>query len=67
MNVTKTERPIYYNYTEGILYVWVEKKSVGSFKVKLQGNIVTAYDFEGDVTISEVKKGKQIFTEYEGL
>lgn len=67
MIVNNTEQPIYYRYDEGILHVWIGKKATGSFKVKVQGSIPVAFDFEGDVTIKEVKKGKQIFSEYEGL
>lgn len=72
MNTSKTDFNSYYNYNDGVLYVWIEhkfaeKKSSGSLKVRLDGNIVLAYDFEGDVKIEDVAKGKQIFIEYEGL
>jgi hypothetical protein len=54
--------------TESILIVWLQGDILSSFEVKRrERGDVFAYAFNGDFTIEEVNKGKQIFEVYEDL
>lgn len=67
MNKEYKGRPLSYRYTDGVLLIWLSRNPHSGFEVKRKGNEIFAYAFEGDFTIEEIGKAKQIFKEYEGL
>jgi hypothetical protein len=53
---------------ENILIVWLQGDVLSSFEVKRrERGDVFAYAFNGDFTVEEISKGKQIFEVYEDL